>query len=53
MVQKCLDCFDGIDILLVNSADIIMIAPVVNMEEKDWDIALKVNVKGIFCVLEL
>jgi len=47
MVQKCLDRFGGIDIL-VNNAGIIMIAPVVNMEEKDWDITMEVNAKGVF-----
>jgi len=47
MAEKCVGHFGRIDVL-VNNAGIIMIDPVVDMEEKDWDITMEVNAKGVF-----
>jgi len=47
MVKKTLDEFRRIDILVCN-AGIISIAPVVDLQEKDWDSNMNVNAKGVF-----
>ena len=47
MAQATLDRFGRIDIL-VNNAGVISIAPVVAMDEEEWDRVLGVNLKGTF-----
>ena len=47
MAQATLDRFGQIDIL-VNNAGVISIAPVVAMDEEEWDRVLGVNLKGTF-----
>jgi NAD(P)-dependent dehydrogenase (short-subunit alcohol dehydrogenase family) len=47
MVQATLDRFERIDIL-VNNAGVIRVAPVVALQEEDWDLVLDVNLKGTF-----
>jgi NAD(P)-dependent dehydrogenase (short-subunit alcohol dehydrogenase family) len=47
MVQKTLTRFGQLDIL-VNAAGVIAVSPVVEMEEKEWDRTMAVNVKGVF-----
>jgi len=47
MAQATLDRFGRIDIL-VNNAGVIRVAPVVAMNEDDWDLVLGVNLKGTF-----
>lgn len=47
MVKTTLDAFGGVDIL-VNCAGVISIAPVVELEEKEWDRNMTVNAKGVF-----
>jgi len=47
LVKATLDEFKRIDIL-VSNAGIISIAPVVNLQEKEWDEIMEVNAKGVF-----
>ena len=47
LTQATLDRFGQIDIL-VNNAGVISIAPVVSMDEEEWDRVLAVNLKGTF-----
>ncbi len=47
VVRISLNKFKRIDIL-VNSAGIITIADVVRLSEKDWDLVINVNAKGVF-----
>ena len=47
MVEKALAKFGRIDIL-VNNAGIYPFKPFVDMNEKDWDKVLEVNLKGVF-----
>lgn len=47
MVKATLKEFGRIDIL-INNAGIISIAPVVDLQEKDWDKNMEVNAKGVF-----
>ena len=47
LTQATLDRFGRIDIL-VNNAGVISIAPVVAMDEEEWDRVLAVNLKGTF-----
>ena len=47
LTQATLDRFGQIDIL-VNNAGVISIAPVVAMDEEEWDRVLAVNLKGTF-----
>jgi NAD(P)-dependent dehydrogenase (short-subunit alcohol dehydrogenase family) len=47
MAQAALDRFGKIDIL-VNNAGVIGVAPVVMMDEAEWDRVLDVNLKGTF-----
>lgn len=47
MVKATLDEFNRIDIL-VSNAGIVSIAPVVDLQEKDWDDNMNVNAKGVF-----
>lgn len=47
MVKKTLERFGGLDIL-VNAAGVISVSPVLDLEEKEWDRVLNVNLKGVF-----
>jgi 3-oxoacyl-[acyl-carrier protein] reductase len=47
MIQKMLDNFKKIDIL-VNNAGITRDNLLMRMSEEDWDLVLKVNLKGVF-----
>jgi len=47
MVKEILDKFGKVDIL-VNNAGIYPFKPLIEMEEKDWDKVLNVNLKGTF-----
>ena len=47
MVQKTLDTFKRIDIL-VNNAAVFFAAPAVDLTEDDWDKNIDVNLKGVF-----
>jgi 3-oxoacyl-[acyl-carrier protein] reductase len=47
MVQKVLDNFTRIDIL-VNNAGITRDNLLIRMQEIDWDLVLKINLKGVF-----
>ena len=47
LTQATLDRFGRIDIL-VNNAGVISIAPVVAMDEEEWDRVLAINLKGTF-----
>lgn len=45
--KQVIDMFGKVDIL-VNNAGILKHAPILNMEEEDWDRVFEVNVKGTF-----
>lgn len=47
MVKKTVDKYGKLDIL-VNNAGIYIMKPLVEMEEKDWDKVIDVNLKGAF-----
>nr|MQY69923.1 SDR family NAD(P)-dependent oxidoreductase [Bacillota bacterium] len=47
MVEKTIEEFGRIDIL-VNNAGVSSMAPVVDLEEKEWDVNMNVNAKGQF-----
>ena len=47
MVQRVIDEFGGIDIL-VNNAAIIILAPLVEHSEEDWDRIIDTNLKGYY-----
>lgn len=47
MVQQAIDTFGGLDIL-VNNAGILRDRMMVNMSEDDWDLVIKVHLKGTF-----
>jgi meso-butanediol dehydrogenase/(S,S)-butanediol dehydrogenase/diacetyl reductase len=47
MLQKTLARFGGLDIL-VNAAGVISVSPVAEMEEREWDRVINVNLKGVF-----
>jgi meso-butanediol dehydrogenase/(S,S)-butanediol dehydrogenase/diacetyl reductase len=47
MVRKALFRFGQLDIL-VNAAGIISVCPVADMDEKEWDRIMDVNLKGVF-----
>lgn len=47
MVQQAIDTFGGLDIL-VNNAGILRDRMMVNMTEDDWDMVIKVHLKGTF-----
>ncbi|MCG2840911.1 SDR family NAD(P)-dependent oxidoreductase [Sandaracinobacter sp. RS1-74] len=47
MVQQAVDSFGGLDIL-VNNAGILRDRMMVNMTEEDWDLVIKVHLKGTF-----
>ena len=47
MVDKTISKFGQIDIL-INAAGIITVSTVAEMEERDWDRVMDVNVKGVF-----
>jgi len=47
MVKKVIGQFGKIDIL-VNNAGVIRVAPITDLDERDWDFIFDVNVKGIF-----
>ena len=50
MAQKTIEVFGQIDIL-VNNAGIIVIAPLIETKEEDWDKVMNVNLKGaLFCL---
>jgi meso-butanediol dehydrogenase/(S,S)-butanediol dehydrogenase/diacetyl reductase len=47
MIQKSVTHFGQLDIL-VNAAGVISVSPVAEMEEREWDRTMDVNVKGVF-----
>jgi NAD(P)-dependent dehydrogenase (short-subunit alcohol dehydrogenase family) len=47
MVQQAIDRFGGLDIL-VNNAGILRDRMMVNMTEEDWDLVIRVHLKGTF-----
>ncbi|WP_157219253.1 SDR family NAD(P)-dependent oxidoreductase [Flavisphingomonas formosensis] len=47
MIQQAIDTFGGLDIL-VNNAGILRDRMMVNMTEQDWDLVIKVHLKGTF-----
>lgn len=47
MIEQALDTFGGLDIL-VNNAGILRDRMMVNMSEADWDLVIKVHMKGTF-----
>lgn len=47
MIQQAVDSFGGLDIL-VNNAGILRDRMMVNMSEEDWDLVIKVHLKGTF-----
>jgi len=47
MVQRCLEKFGKIDIL-VNNAGIVSVAPIIELDEKEWDLNMDINAKGVF-----
>ena len=47
MVEACINRFGKLDIL-VNNAGIIQTAPVTEIDGKDWDRVMEVNLKGVF-----
>jgi meso-butanediol dehydrogenase/(S,S)-butanediol dehydrogenase/diacetyl reductase len=47
MVRKTLSRFGQLDIL-VNAAGVISVSPVMEMEEREWDRIMNVNLKGVF-----
>ena len=47
MIQQAIDTFGGLDIL-VNNAGILRDRMMVNMSEEDWDLVIKVHLKGTF-----
>lgn len=47
MVRKTVARFGGLDIL-INAAGVISVSPVLEMEEREWDRVLNVNLKGVF-----
>ncbi|MFN2538764.1 MAG: SDR family oxidoreductase [Mycobacteriales bacterium] len=51
IVQTALDAFGRLDVV-VNNAGILRDAMLVNLEEADWDLVVKVNQKGTFLVTQ-
>jgi meso-butanediol dehydrogenase/(S,S)-butanediol dehydrogenase/diacetyl reductase len=47
MIERTIKGLGGLDIL-VNNAGIVVAAPVLAMEEEQWDAVLNVNLKGVF-----
>lgn len=47
MIKMTVDKFDKLDIL-VNNAGILIIKPLMETEEKDWDRVINVNLKSVF-----
>lgn len=47
MVEACIDRFDKIDVL-VNNAGISLYKLFTDMDEKDWDMVMNVNLKSVF-----
>jgi len=47
MAQKVIETFGQIDVL-VNNAGVIVVAPVTDLKEEDWDKVIDVNLKGTF-----
>lgn len=47
MIEQAIDTFGGLDIL-VNNAGILRDRMMVNMTESDWDLVIKVHLKGTF-----
>jgi NAD(P)-dependent dehydrogenase (short-subunit alcohol dehydrogenase family) len=47
MAQKVIEAFGQIDVL-VNNAGVIVVAPLVDHKEEDWDRVINVNLKGTF-----
>jgi NAD(P)-dependent dehydrogenase (short-subunit alcohol dehydrogenase family) len=50
MVQQAVDTFGGLDIL-INNAGILRDRMLVNMSEEEWDIVIRVHLKGTFAPL--
>ena len=47
LVQKTIDCFEGVDIL-VNNAGIAFISKLIDTSEEQWDKTIDINLKGTF-----
>ncbi|WP_068076669.1 SDR family NAD(P)-dependent oxidoreductase [Novosphingobium lentum] len=47
MIQQAIDSFGGLDIL-INNAGILRDRMMVNMTEEDWDLVIRVHLKGTF-----
>ena len=47
MTQEVMEAFGKIDVL-VNNAGVIVVAPLVELKEEDWDRIINVNLKGTF-----
>jgi NAD(P)-dependent dehydrogenase (short-subunit alcohol dehydrogenase family) len=50
MVEQAVDTFGGLDVL-INNAGILRDRMLVNMSEEEWDIVIKVHLKGTFAPL--
>lgn len=48
LVDKAVDEFGRIDILVNNSATNLTMAPAIDIEEKAWDTIMNLNIKGLF-----
>jgi len=47
LVQKTIDCFEGVDVL-VNNAGIAFISKLIDTSEEQWDKTIDINLKGTF-----
>jgi len=47
LTEKAVQTFGGLDIL-VNNAGIYPSAPIVEIEEEEWDLVMAINLKGVF-----
>jgi len=48
MIQQAIETFGGLDVV-VNNAGILRDRMLTNMTEQEWDLVLKVHLKGTFC----
>ncbi len=47
LVQKAIDCFEGVDVL-VNNAGIAFISKLIDTSEEQWNKTIDINLKGTF-----